>query len=148
MSIQIRLNPGNVDYPQLRALLGISGWGTEEDYPDATVEQMIKGCSYFIAAHDSDRLVGYARAFTDDIIVTWLAEILVHPERRRQGIGRLMMNELLPLTSHTAVYAESFVETQGFLLAFNIKPQPRLVACSRKPLTTDKLPTNHIKQTS
>lgn len=148
MPIQVHINPTNVNYQQLRTLLGISGWGTEEHYTDAILEQTIKGGSYFIAAHDSDRLVGYARAFTDDIIVTWLAEILVHPERRRQGIGRLMMNELLPLTSHTAVYAESFVETQGFLLAFNIKPQPRLVACSRKPLTTDKLPTNHIRQTS
>ncbi|ULA63786.1 MAG: hypothetical protein LZF86_110485 [Nitrospira sp.] len=148
MDIQVRINPGNVDYPQLRALLGISGWGLEEDYSDATLEQTIKRCSYFIAAYDSDRLVGYARAFTDDIMVTWLAEILVHPEYRRKGIGRMMMNELLPVTSHTAIYTQAFVGNEDFFTSFVIKSKAMLVACSRKPLTTDKLPTNRIRQAS
>lgn len=125
-----------MNYQQLRALLGVSGWGTEESYSDATLEQTIKGCSYFIAAHDTDKLVGYARAFTDDIAVTWIAEILIHPERRRQGVGTHIMNELLRLTNHTAIYNHALVGNEDFFASFGIKPKTKLIACSRKPLTT------------
>jgi GNAT superfamily N-acetyltransferase len=135
MNIHVDINPPSVDYRQLRALLGLSGWGSEDSYPDAILEKMIKGCSYFVVAHETRTLLGYARAFTDDIAVTWIAEILVQPERRRQGIGAHIMKEVLRLTNHTAIYAEMFVENEGFLESFGIRKQPRLVAYSRKWLT-------------
>lgn len=70
------------------------------------------------------------------IAVTWIATILVHPERRRQGIGTHIMNELLRVTSHTAIYIEAFVGNENFFASFGIKPKTKLVACSRKPSTT------------
>lgn len=136
MNMHVEINPPRVDYQQLRALLGLSGWGTADSYTDAILEKMIKGCSYCVVAHETNSLLGYARAFTDDISVTWIAEILVHPERRRQGVGTHIMKELLRVTSHTAVYAEAFVGTEGFLESFGITKKSKLVACSRKPLAT------------
>ncbi|MDN5940529.1 MAG: GNAT family N-acetyltransferase [Nitrospira sp.] len=136
MTIQVDVNPPCADYRQLRAQLALSGWGSEDSYPDAILEKMIKGCSYFVVAHETNNLLGYARAFTDDIAVTWIAEILVHPGRRRQGIGANIMKELLRVTGHTAIYAEAFVETEGFLEVFGITKKSKLVACSRKPFTT------------
>lgn len=131
MNLRIEINPPHVDFQQLRMLLGNSGWGTADSYPDAVLEKMIKGCSHFVVAHEANNLLGYARAFTDDIVVTWIAEILVHPDRRRQGIGTRMMNELLRVTSHTAVYAEAFAGMEGFLESFGITKKSKLVACSR-----------------
>jgi GNAT superfamily N-acetyltransferase len=136
MNIHVDINPPRVDYQQLRALLGLSGWGSEDSYPDAVLEKMIKGCSYFVVAHETNNLLGYARAFTDDIMVTWIAEILVHPERRRQGIGTHIMKELLRITGHTAIYAEALVGTEGFLESFGITKRTTLVACACKPFTT------------
>lgn len=135
MDIQVRINPG-VNYRQWRALLGLSGWGTEEHYTDAILESMIKECSYFVVAQDTNTLVGYARAFTDHVMVTWIAEILVHPEYRRQGIGTRIMNELLRVTGHTSIYAEALTGNEGFFASFDIKPKTTLVACSRKPLAS------------
>ncbi|MGQ0811264.1 MAG: GNAT family N-acetyltransferase [Nitrospiraceae bacterium] len=134
MTIHVELNPPRVDFQQLRALLSDSGWGSAESYTDAILEKMVKGCSYFVIAYETHNLLGYARAFTDDIVVTWIAEILVHPERRRQGIGTRIMQELLRVTGHTAIYAEAFVGTAGFLEAFDITKKSKLVACSRKAL--------------
>lgn len=135
MNIHVAINPPSVDYRQLRALLGLSGWGSADSYTDAVLGKMIKGCSYFVVAHETNTLLGYARTFTDDIVATWIAEILVHPEYRRQGVGARIMKEVLRVSSHTAIYAEALVETAGFLESFGIKKQPRLVAYSRKWLT-------------
>ena len=136
MTIQVEINPPRVDYQQLRALLSLSGWGTAESYTDAVLEKMTKRCSYFVVAHEANNLLGYARAFTDDIIVTWIAEILVHPGRRRQGIGARIMHELLRVTGHTVIYAEALAGTEGFNESFGITKKSMLVACSRKPLVT------------
>lgn len=134
MSIHVEINPPHVDYQQWRALLSDSGWGTADFYTDAILQKMIKGCSYFVVAHKGTNLLGYARAFTDDIVVTWIAEILVHPERRRQGIGTRIMNELLRVTGHTCIYAQALVGTERFNESFGIMKRSKLVACSRKPL--------------
>ena len=69
-------------------------------------------------------------------MVTWIAEILVHPERRRQGIDTHIMKELLRITGHTTIYVEALVETEGFLESFGITKKTTLVAYSRKPFTT------------
>lgn len=146
MNIHVETNPPSVDYQQLRALLGLSGWGSEDSYPDAVLENMIKGCSYFVVAHETHNLLGYARAFTDDIAVTWIAEILVHPERRRQRVGAHIMKELLRVTNHTAIYTQAFVGNENFFASFGIKPKSKLVACPRKPLTTEQLPPSNTPQ--
>jgi GNAT superfamily N-acetyltransferase len=135
MNIQVDINPSRVDTQQLRTLLGDSGWGAADFYTDEVLVKMIKGCSYFVVAHEAGSLLGYARAFTDDIVVTWIAEILVRPERRRQGIGTRIMTELLRVTRHTAIYAEAFAGIEGFNESFGITRNNRLVACSRKSLT-------------
>lgn len=135
MNIHVEINPSRVDCQQLRALLIDCGWGIANDYTDAILEKMIKGCSYFVVAHETTHLLGYARAFSDDIAVTWIAEILVHPERRRQGIGTHIMNELVRVADHTAIYAETFLGTEGFFEPFGIRKKNTLVACSRKPFT-------------
>lgn len=146
MNIRVHINPSSVNYQQLRMLLGVSGWGSEDSYTDDILERMIKGCSYFVVAHETNTILGYARAFTDNIAVTWIAEILVHPEYRRKGIGTQIMTELLRLTNHTALYGEAFVGTEGFFSSFDITPKTKLVACSRKPLTTDKVPPHNTPQ--
>jgi GNAT superfamily N-acetyltransferase len=61
---------------------------------------------------------------------------LVHPERRRQGIGAQIMKELLGVTGHTCIYAEALAGTEGFPESFGIMKRSKLVACSRKPFTT------------
>lgn len=135
MTLHVDINPPRVDYPQWRALLSDSGYGTADFYRDAVLEKMINGCSYFVVAHEGYNLLGYARAFTDDIMVTWIAEILVHPERRRQGIGTRMMTELLRVTGHTAVYADALAGTERFNESFGLMKRSALVACSRRPVT-------------
>lgn len=135
MDIRIDVNPTSFDSSKLITLLTRSGWGTEDGYNDEKIQKMIKGCFLFLAAYKQDgSLVGYARVFSDDVSVSWLAEILVDPDHRGKSIGRQLMREFLNRTMHTAIYAEPFLGVEGFFKKFDLTQKPSMVVCSRKPL--------------
>ena len=48
-----------------------------------------------ITARLSGKLVGIGNAISDGHLVVYFPHLLVHPDHQRQGIGRLMMEELL-----------------------------------------------------
>ncbi len=134
MNIKVTVNPQKIDHGAFAALFGKSGWGQKEDYTEERPGVSQESHSIFIIALDeNDRLLGYARAMTDYLTVTWIAEVLVDPDYRRQGIGTKLMNEILDRVRHTAIYTEVFVGTESFFEKFGITPQTKLVACSRKP---------------
>lgn len=135
MNIRIEVNPSQVKYQGLAALYGKSGWGQEEAYTDQWLETALKNTTLFaLALDEDDRLLGLVRALTDHVSVTWIAEILVDPDHRHQGIGTRLMNEIIDRTRHTAVYTGAFVGTEGFFEKFRITKKPILVAISRKAL--------------
>jgi GNAT superfamily N-acetyltransferase len=39
--------------------------------------------------------VAYARAVTDGVTFAWIADVVVHPEHRRQGLGSLLVDGLM-----------------------------------------------------
>ncbi len=144
MDIRVEVNPESFASSKLITLLTRSSWGTEDAYNDEKIQKMIKGCFLFLAAYNQEgSLVGYARVFSDDVSVTWLAEILVDPDHRGKGIGRELMREFLNRTMHTAIYAETFLGVEGFFKKFNLTQKPRMVVCSRKPLVRNGHPIDH-----
>jgi len=137
MDIRVEVNPACSDYRALVSLFVRSGWGWEEQYAEDHGEWWPKGSDDIIvvlAWSEENRLVGYARALTDQDSVTWLAEILVDPDCRKLGIGTRLMNEIVARTRHTAFYTNIFTGTEDFFKKFSLIPRPMLVAVSRKPM--------------
>ncbi|MBF0562905.1 MAG: GNAT family N-acetyltransferase [Alphaproteobacteria bacterium] len=110
---------------------GISDTGTD----DMTyLRRFGEGISGFFAETMAGRLVGVVHIFSDDLTKSYIAEICVHPEFQRRGIGRALLGRTVARFSHTAIWAESFPETIPVLGICGIIPDPRFVGCSRAPL--------------
>lgn len=141
MEIEIETNPTQWDHKLLARLFGRSGWGREEDYQDETGHLLLEASDNIIVAvalsDDRSQLLGYIRAFTDHVSVTWIAELLVDPDFRMRGIGTRLMNKVVEKTRHTALYAGTFTGTEGFFEKFSLTPKPKLIIVSRKPLQSD-----------
>jgi GNAT superfamily N-acetyltransferase len=85
-------------------------------------------------AYQDDLLVGLARAMSDDITTTWIAELCVHPKWQRKGIGTALLKTVLYHFRHTTIYAETFKPYAGLFASCGIPPRPMLIACSRAPI--------------
>jgi GNAT superfamily N-acetyltransferase len=73
-----------------------------------------------IGAWDGERLVGSVRVLTDGYFFSTVAEVMVDPEYRRQGIGRELLVRALDVAPGGALWVgaqpgqERFVEAAGF----------------------------------
>ena len=55
---------------------------------------MINNANLIITAWDENRLVGIARALTDFVYVTYLADLVVDEDYQHQGIGKQLIDEV------------------------------------------------------
>lgn len=80
--------------PSFKTLYDTTGWGpVERDvgfYADA-----LRGSWASVAAYDSDRLVGFARAISDGKLHAFITEMIVHPEYQRRRLGEQLLKRLV-----------------------------------------------------
>jgi aralkylamine N-acetyltransferase len=69
------------------------GWTHAAD-PDR-LRTAIECSSFAVVALEDERVVGFARAMSDEAFAVYIADILVSPDRQRQGIGRTMTEAIL-----------------------------------------------------
>jgi GNAT superfamily N-acetyltransferase len=69
------------------------GWTHARD-PDR-LRTAIECSSFAVVALEDERVVGFARAMSDEAFAVYIADILVAPDRQRQGIGRTMTEAIL-----------------------------------------------------
>mgnify|MGYP001586356492 CR=1 FL=1 len=112
------------------------GFGRREHYVHVPnlIEKMFCQGVYGFFAYAEKRLVGMTRVFSDDQSCAWIAEICVHPDWQRRGIGHALVDQVNRRFSHTALYCEALNDSVDFLIKMGIKPKAKLVACSRAPL--------------
>jgi GNAT superfamily N-acetyltransferase len=55
----------------------------------------IEHSSYAVVALEGDRVAGFARAMSDEAFAVYIADILVAPDRQRQGIGRTLAEAIM-----------------------------------------------------
>ena len=80
--------------------LGIIGLYRAHDWTHAgdptRLRIAIEHSSYaVVAAGGATRVVGFARAMSDEAFAVYIADILVSPDRQRQGIGRTLAESIL-----------------------------------------------------
>ena len=89
------------------------------DYDPALTSAAL-GKTLNIAAWDGDRLVGSVRVLTDGYFFSTVAEVMVDPDYRKQGIGRELLRRALDVAPGGALWVgaqpgqERFVEAAGF----------------------------------
>jgi GNAT superfamily N-acetyltransferase len=75
------------------ALYEAHGWTHAGDPP--RLRTAIECSSYAVVALEDDRVVGFARAMSDEAFAVYIADILVTPDLQRQGIGRTLTEAIL-----------------------------------------------------
>lgn len=107
---------GSID--ELFELYVAAGWDAGTP---ARLERSVASYTAVVTARSAEgALVGYASVFSDGAYTTFIGEILVHPDHRRQGIARAMVEHVaeafpsIPIVVHTLPEARSFFAAIGF----------------------------------
>lgn len=107
-----------IDPQAIRSLYASVGW-----WPERTEEQIARVLRDDVAvgAWDADQLIGFARIVSDYSFHAYIDDVMVHPAYQREGIGKLLMTQILTALSHIetiTLFCKSdlipFYEAHGF----------------------------------
>ena len=70
-------------------------WQVEDDSRKHLITRLIAGSHCFVVAADEKDIVGMGRAISDGISDAYIQDLTVRLDRRRQGIGKLILHTLL-----------------------------------------------------
>ncbi len=74
------------DYQHLRKT---TKWAT---LPDSTVKKALQKDLFSIAVYSNKQIVGMGRVIGDGAIYFYIQDVIVHPEFKNQGIGKLVLS--------------------------------------------------------
>ncbi len=92
-----------LDLAATQRLLGTTYWAA--DRLPSVMAQAIQH-SLCLGLYHGSRQIGFARAVTDYSTFTWICDVIVHPEYRRKGLGKWMVQCLI---NHPALQTRSQV---------------------------------------
>lgn len=92
--MNISMNKETMNSKRIHALLNQTYWAS-----DRTYETLLKSISTSecVAVYSGDLIIGFARIVTDYCTVFWICDVVVDPEYRGQGIGKMMLNHIKSL---------------------------------------------------
>ena len=94
MSINYQINP-TICVQDLIDILHKSTLGLRRPLADLeAMESMLAHANYYIGAYENGQLVGLARAMTDFVYTTYLADLAVDEKYQHQGIGKELIKML------------------------------------------------------
>src|SRR5437016_5540044 len=100
------------------------GWG--DSYSIETIKDVYTKSTYFSVAYKEHSPIGILRAFSDDVLTTWLAEIVVKKDAQNKRVGTLLLKIFLNRFKHTAIYTEALAGTENFFSKHGITPKEKL----------------------
>lgn len=102
------------------------GWAT---FDDGAAEKSLAATNFCVSAFEDGELIGMARVLGDGIICFYVGNVMVRPDRQREGIGREIMDEIMIyLDKHAAKGAiASLLSIKGkeeFYTQFGFEKRP------------------------
>ena len=82
-------NPLPRQWMKLRASVG---WAS---FPDDIVEISLRNTLHCVCAYENDELIGMARVLGDGVFTFYVGNVMVHPNRQNEGIGKMILEKLL-----------------------------------------------------
>lgn len=111
----------NIDARAVIELWVLIGWGRITDYDLEKTKEALGNTSTLVLATKNDQLIGLARVLSDNVFHAVLAEVVVHPDYQKIGVGRQLVEKVKDEYKHTSIYLdalhdnEKFFERVGFL---------------------------------
>ena len=76
--------------------------------------------SHYLVLEEDQKILGFARYLTDEVLTTFLAEIIIDKSHRRKGLGRRLIAEIHQ--KHPLTRIELISEADGFYQIVGFKP--------------------------
>ncbi|OGG50913.1 MAG: hypothetical protein A3F84_00090 [Candidatus Handelsmanbacteria bacterium RIFCSPLOWO2_12_FULL_64_10] len=108
------------DFAGIQRLSAAEGWPTPNERPEESLTSWRNAWPTLVAT-DGEAVIGFVRALTDGEITMYIAELLVVPERRGQGLGRALLDVCHHLYPHTRLDLLSTVSSDGFYEGFGFR---------------------------
>lgn len=96
------------DMVSLSKLYQSQGW---ESFTEERIVHLLES-SHYILIEENGVIIAFLRYLTDDVLTTFIAEILVDKAFRGQGLGRLLVEEIMNL--HPKTRLELISEADDF----------------------------------
>jgi len=94
MPINYQVNP-TISVHDLIDILTKSTLGLRRPLADLeAMESMLANANYYIGAYENGQLIGLARAMTDFVYTTYLADLAIDERYQHQGIGKELIKML------------------------------------------------------
>nr|VFK35981.1 MAG: Acetyltransferase (GNAT) domain-containing protein [Candidatus Kentron sp. LPFa] len=73
------------------------GWSIYFNLPMEQLANIIYNSHHTIQVFSKDRLIGFARTFSDEVLYVTINDVIVHPEYQNNGIGRRIITHIREL---------------------------------------------------
>jgi len=112
----------------LYQLLSTTYWSHKR--PLDVIETMVDNSLCFSLYHDGDQ-IGFARAITDSITLSWLADIVIESKYQGKGLGKWLMECILehPSVKGTQIVLQT-LDAQGLYQKFGFSTSDALMSTS------------------
>ena len=116
------------DYlPAVAELYASQGWGEAQAFDLQAMERAFR-TGFGVCALDNERVLGFARGFSDGWQAAWLAEVVVHRDCTGLGLGTALMRAFMLRCGAGVVYCEALAGREPFFERLGFKVRPRLSA--------------------
>ena len=107
-------------------------WGKADEYSEETVIRAFKNTQICIAARSLEgALLGFVRVLTDYAFNATIADIVVHPDYQKSGVGRALMEEAKKQLGSTAIFLEAYPQNEEFFKSCGFKKRDMVVMAAR-----------------
>lgn len=110
----------NMQFPAITELLRTTYWA--EDIQLDKVVSAAQNSTYLAGVFDHGTQIAYARVLSDKVGFAYLMDVVIHPDYRGKGIGRLLIRSILTCEELSSVGqwllqtrdAQEFYKINGF----------------------------------
>lgn len=118
-NIQLR-SWAEADFPAIQRLSTRQGWPTPQNRPEESLRSWQHSWPALVLA-EGECLIGFVRAMTDGEVTMYIAELLVDPDYRGKGLGRLLLDACHALYPHARLDLISTEGANGFYRAHGFR---------------------------
>jgi len=80
---------------QFFELFETTTWNIKYELSSKELYIALKNSWYCISVYDEDVLIGFGRIICDGAVHALILDLIIHPDRQREGIGTEIMNKLI-----------------------------------------------------
>ena len=113
---------------EILPLYAAVGWSNYTENPDM-LRRAYENSLLVLAAREGERLLGILRCVGDGATVVFLQDLLIHPERQRQGVGSALFRTMLgrfPTVYQLELLTDATEKTDAFYRAQGLRPAEEL----------------------